>query len=336
MKTIYGIGMLSLGLFVSACDTPTDPEQGAPITEAPGTTLPGDPSGRSAPANVFAGQALHVDSWHPANATIASWRDSRPDDASLLEGIARTPQAVWLTGGSGDVARAQSVADAARAAGRVPVFVLYNIPARDCGGYSGNGGAEAASGYRSWISAIAQGLTGRPALVVLEPDALANMDCLSASGREERVSLLAEAVRTLEAVAAAVYLDGGHPRWHSAAEMASRLERAGVHDAHGFALNVSNFFGTDENIGYGDAVSARLGGMGYVVDTSRNGLGGTGEWCNPPGRALGPTPTLAPNRGNAHALLWIKRPGESDGPCNGGPNAGAWWPEYALGLAERA
>lgn len=338
MKTIYGIGLLSVGLLLSACDTPTDLDAGAPVTEAPGTAVPGDPSGGGAPANAFAGLALHVDSWHPANATIASWQDSRPEDAALLEEIARTPQAVWLTGGTGDVSRVGSVSEAARAAGRVPVFVLYNIPARDCGGYSGNGGAAAASGYRSWIASIADALRGRPSLVVLEPDALANMDCLSSSGRSERVSLLAEAVRALESAAAAVYLDGGHPRWHSAAEMASRLESSGVHDAHGFSLNVSNFIGTPENVGYGDAISQRLGGMGYVIDTSRNGLGpsSSNEWCNPPGRALGATPTLSPGRGNAHAFLWIKRPGESDGPCNGGPHAGAWWPEYAVGLAERA
>ena len=36
------------------------------------------------------------------------------------------------------------------------------------------------------------------------------------------------------------------------------------------------------------------------------------------------------------ALLWIKQPGESDGTCNGGPNAGQWWADYALGLAQRA
>jgi endoglucanase len=29
-------------------------------------------------------------------------------------------------------------------------------------------------------------------------------------------------------------------------------------------------------------------------------------------------------------------PGFSDGTCNGGPAAGTWWPDYALGLAERA
>ena len=330
MKTIYGVGLLSAGLFLSACDTPVDLTDGtsspddAPVAESP----------TEAPSAPYAGATLHVDTWHPANATIRDWQDDRPADAALLEGIARTPQAVWLTGGSGDVDRVRSVLQTAGSA--LPVFVLYNIPARDCGGYSGNGGAEAASGYRAWIRAIADGFTGRRSIVVLEPDALANMDCLSNTGQNERVSLIAEAVDILESAAAAVYIDAGHPRWHSAAEMAARLERAGVASAHGFSLNVSNYVATSENVTYGDALSSRLGGMGYVVDTSRNGNGSNGEWCNPSGRALGAQPTTTPNRGNAHALLWIKRPGESDGPCNGGPNAGAWWPEYALGLAERA
>jgi endoglucanase len=30
--------------------------------------------------------------------------------------------------------------------------------------------------------------------------------------------------------------------------------------------------------------------------------------------------------------LWIKRPGESDGTCNGGPPAGTFWDAYAIGL----
>ena len=34
--------------------------------------------------------------------------------------------------------------------------------------------------------------------------------------------------------------------------------------------------------------------------------------------------------------LGVKTPGESDGPCNGGPRAGQWWPEYALGLSRTA
>jgi endoglucanase len=331
MKTIHGIGLLSAGLLLSSCDSPVAVDDALPGSDAP-------IEGRSAPANPFAGASLHVDTYHPANATIAAWRESRPADASLLERIAGTPQAVWLTGGSGDVTRARSVADAAASAGAVPVFVLYNIPVRDCGGYSGNGGAATASGYRGWISAIADGLSGRRSVVVLEPDALAAMGCLSASGAEERVALLAEAVRVLEAAAAAVYLDAGNARWHSVEEMASRLERAGIADAHGFALNVSNFIATPENVRYGDALSSRLGGMGYIVDTGRNGLGpsATNEWCNPPGRALGPRPHTNTGEPLADAFLWIKQPGFSDGPCNGGPAPGVWWADYALGLASRS
>ena len=68
-----------------------------------------------------------------------------------------------------------------------------------------------------------------------------------------------------------------------------------------------------------------LGGkVGAVIDTSRNGNGPyTGgdspQWCNPPGRAPGPTPQLDPGPAGIEAYLWIKNPGTSDGPCNGGP-----------------
>jgi endoglucanase len=105
----------------------------------------------------------------------------------------------------------------------------------------------------------------------------------------------------------------------------------------GFALNVSNFRSDRELLGWAEAVRARTG-MRYVLDTSRNGLGpdDSDEWCNPPGRALGLPPDVDPPDVGLDARLWVKTPGESDGSCNGGPSAGTWWPEYALGLAERA
>ncbi|WP_442538328.1 glycoside hydrolase family 6 protein, partial [Streptomyces pseudogriseolus] len=57
------------------------------------------------------------------------------------------------------------------------------------------------------------------------------------------------------------------------------------------------------------------------------------RWCNPPGRALGETPTTRTADPLVDAYLWIKRPGESDGECKGGPKAGEWWEDYALDLA---
>jgi endoglucanase len=67
-------------------------------------------------------------------------------------------------------------------------------------------------------------------------------------------------------------------------------------------------------------------------------LGGdrSDAWCKPPGRALGTRPTTHTGERARDACLWIERPGESDGECRGGPAAGQWWPEYALGPARNS
>jgi endoglucanase len=136
----------------------------------------------------------------------------------------------------------------------------------------------------------------------------------------------------------ATYIDAGNSGWQSAATMAARLKSAGIASARGFSLNISNFMTTATQRTYGDQLSSLVGGKHFIVDTSRNGLGPTadGQWCNPAGRALGDRPTTATGDALADAWFWIKRPGESDGTCNGGPGAGSWWAGYALGLAQRA
>ena len=289
----------------------------------------------------FSGTRLWVDPASPARAQADAWRATRPADAAVMDRLAAQPQADWLGGWSGDVrAAVDRRVSAATAAGAMPVLVAYNIPQRDCGGASA-GGVSSADAYRSWIRAFAAGIGTRRAIVVVEPDALA-LDCLSATDRETRYALLRDAVAVLAANAGtSVYLDAGHARWLSADEAAARLKRAGADDAQGFSLNVSNYVTTEDNVAYGRTVAAAAGGKHFVIDTSRNGLGpaADAEWCNPPGRALGPLPstgTVWSSDRRHDANLWIKRPGESDGPCNGGPAAGAWWPEYALGLARAA
>jgi endoglucanase len=59
-------------------------------------------------------------------------------------------------------------------------------------------------------------------------------------------------------------------------------------------------------------------------------------WCNPRGRGLGERPKTNPGDARIHALLWAKRPGESDGSRNGGPSAGQWFHANALELARNA
>jgi endoglucanase len=291
---------------------------------------------QSGDASPLAGWTLYVDPASNAARQVEEWREDRAADAARMDKIARHAVAAWLGEWSGDVeAAVRARADSAEAADALASFVVYGIPDRDCGSHSA-GGAEDADAYTRWIDGIAAGLDGREALFVIEPDALALTDCLDASGLSMRAELLRHAVRTLSAAGGWTYLDAGHAAWVPAADMAARLSAAGVDEAAGFALNVSNFRSDDESVAYGDAIHA-LTGARYVVDSSRNGLGPDGDaWCNPPDRALGQPPDTDPDPSAVDAFLWVKAPGESDGSCNGGPSAGAWWPEYALGLAERA
>jgi endoglucanase len=284
--------------------------------------------------NPFADATLYVDPEAPAAREARALRTTRPADAAQLDKIASTAQADWI-GGWTDEATLRARTQKIRAAGALPLYVFYNIPGRDCGQFSA-GGAESERAYAAWIDAMARALQGGPAVVVLEPDAVAQVDCLPAAGRASRFAMLKGAIATLSASGAAVYLDAAHSSWHPAAEMATRLGAAGIAGARGFSLNVSNYNTTERELAFGRDLGARLD-KPFVVDTSRNGRGPQGsEWCNPSGRALGERPTTETGEPRADALLWIKRPGESDGTCNGGPPAGQWWPEYALGLAQRA
>ena len=285
------------------------------------------------PANPLQGSRFYVDPKSNAQTQVNAWASTRPSDAEQIRKIASTPQAFWFNEWTGPV---RSTVDARTTeitnAGAVPVFVAYNIPVRDCGSYSG-GGATSASNYRSWIKDFADGLRGRKAVVILEPDALAGMGCLSAEKQQERFSLLKEAIGILKGSGnVSVYLDAGHPAWMSASTIATRLKSAGIDNADGFSLNVSNYQTTSANFTYGEAVSKLVGGKHFVIDTSRNGAGPApgGEWCNPSGRKLGASPTTNSGHVLVDALLWIKRPGESDGTCNGGPSAGKWFANWAL------
>lgn len=283
------------------------------------------------------GSRLFVSSSSPAKQQADAWQSNRPRDAALLRYIASQPVAQWIGGWTSDVRSAvQSTAQAASSQGAMPVFVAYNIPDRDCGSYSA-GGASGASGYANWIRQFAAGLGGRAATVILEPDAVAQASCLNAAAQAARFAMLKDAVSVLKGAGAAVYLDAGNAHWVDAATMANRLKSAGIDLADGFSLNVSNYIATKDNVAFGNDLSRLVGGKHYVIDTSRNGTGtANGQWCNAPGQGLGAAPTTRTGMPLVDAFLWIKTPGESDGTCNGGPPAGQWWSDYALGLAQHA
>jgi endoglucanase len=289
-------------------------------------------------ASVLRGRRLYLNPDTPARKQADAWHRSRPRDAELMRRIAEQPQAIWLGEWVHDVRSASdAIVSRSAAAQAVPVLVVYNIPYRDCGLHS-RGGAGGGDDYRRWILDLARGLRNRPSVVILEPDGIAAIDCLPARLRDERYVLLREAADVLTRAGATVYVDAGNANWKQPGEMANRLRSAGIALAGGFALNVSNFHATGVNITYGDKVSRLVGGKHYVIDTSRNGRGAAveREWCNARNQALGRAPTTDTGHPLVDAYLWVKTPGQSDGTCNGGPRAGDWWPEYALGLSRTA
>ncbi len=306
---------------------------------------PGPQGGRSAGPAAVTGSPFWVNPRSPAALQVQEWRrQGRTKDAELLERIASRPVAEWPTGGHDPGADVRAAVRGAAAEGRTAVLAAYNIPHRDCGQHSAGGAADAAA-YERWIGAFADGLGDAGALVVLEPDAVPHVvdGCTPPELHEERFRLISGAIARLKQHPnVKVYLDAGNSAWITdPAKLARALRKAGVGDADGFALNVSNFRRTDEQIAYGRRLSGLLDDAHFVIDTSRNGngpLAGPPDevWCNPPGRALGEPPTTRTGDKLVDAFLWVKRPGESDGPCRGGPKAGEWWPEYALGLARRA
>ncbi len=248
-------------------------------------------------------------------------------DAARVAAMVATPQAVWF----GDQTPAEVekltrdvVVDADRR-DAVPVFALYNIPGRDCSNYSAGGAANTAE-YQAWIDAVARGIGARDvdAMVVLEPDALALLpaDCgqddaegTKTAARYDEVNYAVDHLEPLSGVR--VYLDTGHPAWHSVNSIVPRLIKGGVDKAAGFYTNASNYQTDDANSWYGKLISSCIayveeshGDVGdcpnqstpradaqawieanvhtpadrmahFVTDSSRNGQG---PWTPPPGK----------------------------------------------------
>jgi endoglucanase len=203
-------------------------------------------------------------------------------NAGLLTAMEAVPSAVWLDGetaaqaaepgnegsAQADAAVAKQVRltlAAARLENAVPIFVAYNIPGRDCSQYSA-GGAPTDADYDAWINAIGGALGNAKAVVLEEPDSLADLPgycgaayaaSFPAITNTTRVGDVAYAVSTLEADPnISLYLDGGNSAWQNVGGMAETLTAAHVQQSQGFFLNVSNYQYDPNSDYYGTWVSA--------------------------------------------------------------------------------
>ncbi|KQV14265.1 MULTISPECIES: glycoside hydrolase family 6 protein [unclassified Kitasatospora] len=204
--------------------------------------------------------------------------------AAAMAKLASWPEADWFTDGTpAEVeTRARTLARRAARTGTVPVLVAYNVPLRDCSQYS-SGGAQSDAEYQAWIAALARGLGKSKAVIVLEPDALANLpsDCGPDSDptgavTAGRIADLNYAIDVLEQQPnTVVYLDAGNSHWQSVGNAAQRLLQAGVERAQGFSLNVSNFFATGLSDHYGTWVSKCL----WYATKGPEAARGHADWC---------------------------------------------------------
>ena len=202
-------------------------------------------------------------------------------DADRVAALIETPQAVWFTGGTPHQVESSARATVNRAAGKrsVPVLVAYNVPYRDCSQFSAGGAANTAA-YKAWIDGLADGIGTDRAVVILEPDGLGiipyfqplfgpmewcqpTVDGAPAPEADpaHRFEQLTYAVDRLGALGNTdVYLDGTHARWLGVGEAADRLIKAGVLNARGLFLNVSNYQSTHDSAIYGRWVSGCIAG----------------------------------------------------------------------------
>jgi cellulose 1,4-beta-cellobiosidase len=195
--------------------------------------------GGQVPGNPFAGARFYLNGDYVKKVEAAA--AAAPADAALLKKVAAYPTAVWLDSIAGaqgmsrylDEAQQQAGvsggsggAPTVSAAALISVFVVYDLPNRDCAAKSSGGelavdkGGEAR--YRTeFIDVIAAQLkahASQPVVLILEPDSLPNLATnlnlpRCASSDQAYRHSVAYAVSKLSLPNVSLYLDAAHAGW---------------------------------------------------------------------------------------------------------------------------
>lgn len=283
---VLGVGLgVGLGLFLPACASGPKP---APITPA---TTPHAPSGM----NPFEGATLYVNPDYAK--TVEGLAGKYPGEAALLKKMAALPTAIWLSWIADTRELPRYLDDALqqqKTGGKpvVPVFVVYDMPNRDCNAEASAGELPAseegeARYQREYVDVIAAAFAAHPdqrIAVILEPDSLANLvtnlenpKCQAAEGIYKRG--IAYAIAKLSLPNVFIYLDAAHAGWLGWPKNLGRsvqlykevLAMAGGPDRiRGFALDVSNYNpAKDPTNPPRDPNAAPNDELGYVADLSK-------------------------------------------------------------------
>lgn len=200
--------------------------------------------------------------------------------------------------------------------------------------------------FERLVKEMAAGIANRPAVMLLELDAIGSSSCMARTGALSQWE--ADIRYEIQQVAAlshtVVYVEGGYSDGNSPQYTAKVLDAVGVQSIRGFYTNDTHMNWTVDEVRWGDKVSQLTGGTHFIVNTADNGRGpkrnphptrqGNEDLCNPPGRGTGPTDTTDTGFPAVDAFLWEHVPGSSSGSCNGGTPSGTFF--LARGLTEAA
>ena len=202
--------------------------------------------------------------------------------------------------------------------------------------------------FERQVNEMVQGIENRPAVMLLELDAIGSSKCMAATGAltewENDMRYEINAVSSLPH--AVVYIEGGYSDSNSPGYTAQVLNAVGVQHIRGFFTNDTHMNWTANEIRWALKVSSLTNGAHFIVNTADNGHGpllnphpvkqGIENLCNPPGRGAGiPTTTDTGNQA-IDAFMWVHVPGTSSGSCNGGTPSGTFWLARALTEARNA
>lgn len=197
------------------------------------------------------------------------------------------------------------------------------------------------------VDAMAAATARRPALYLLELDAIGSSACVRKMGALPGWEAdLRYEIRQVSALPhTVVYVEGGYSDANSIAYTARVLNAIGVNRIRGFFTNDTHENWTNDEDRWATAIAKQTHGAHFIVNTADNGRGpllnrnrvknGNEDLCNPPGRGLGIPDTTNTGVRFADAYLWTHPPGNSSG-CGGGPPGGVFWPARAEGEAQRA
>lgn len=202
--------------------------------------------------------------------------------------------------------------------------------------------------FKRRIDEMADSLANRPAVVLVENDAIGSSSCVQKMGSmpQWEADLRYESGAMAALPHTVVYIEGGYSDSNGPGYTARALNASGVRRVRGFWTNDTHSQWTINEIRWGERVSRLTHGADFVVNTAGNGQGpllnkhpmtqGVEDLCNAPGRGIGPRPTTQTGFAHVDAFLWSGVPGGSSGHCHGGTDPGTFWLAGALAMAARA